>query len=130
MYTIQKSEAFSDDLELKDAAGKNLILNIRLNITPQLAGQYRALQVRLLNLQKQAADKPGDPETIEQIGRAVSDVLALLFGTENLEKMAEFYEGDFLTMLSDVFPYIQEVIAPRFADLAKSRKAQLKRRFR
>ena len=130
MYTIQKSEAFSDDLELKDAAGKNLILNIRLNITPQLAGQYRALQVRLLNLQKQAADKPGDPETIEQIGRAVSDVLALLFGAENLEKMAEFYERDFIAMLTDVFPYIREVIAPRFADLAKFRKAQLKRRFR
>ena len=57
-------------------------------------------------------------------------MLSLLFGPENLQKMAEFYGGDFITMLADVFPYIREVIAPKFADLAKARKAQLKRRFK
>lgn len=129
MYTIQKSEAFTDQLELKDAEGKRLVLDVRLKVTPQTARDYRALQVRLLDLQKRAADKPGEADTVEQIGRAVSDVLSLLFGAENLGKMTEFYDGDFLTLLSDVFPYIRDVIAPRFADLAKSRKAQLKRRF-
>ena len=130
MYTIQKSEAFSDKLELKNAAGKSLVLDIRLGITPQIAKEYRALQIRLLDLQKQAADKPGNPETIEQTGRAVSDVLTMLFGTENLQKITEFYDGDFITMLADLFPYIQNVIAPRFADMAKARRAQFKRRFK
>lgn len=130
MYTIQKSEAFSDRLELKDAAGESLVLDIRLGITPQTAREYRVLQIRLLDLQKRAADKPGDPDTIEQTGRAVADLLALLFGAENLEKMAAFYDGDFVTMLADVFPYIREVIAPRLASLAKARREQFKRRFK
>lgn len=130
MYTIQKSEALSDKLELKDAEGKSLVLDIRLGITPQTAREYRALQMRLLDLQKRAADKPGDPETIEQTGQAVADLLSLLFGAENLERMAAFYDGDFITMLADVFPYIREVIAPKFADLAKARREQLKRRFK
>lgn len=130
MYTIQKSDTFSDNLELKDSAGKSLVLEVKLNITPQIAREYRALQIQLLELQKQAADNPGAPEIIERIGKAVSDVLKLLFGSDNLRKMAEFYDGDFVTMLSDVFPYIHDVIMPQFEKLAKSRKAQLKRRFK
>ena len=130
MYTIQKSETFADQLELKDAAGQSLVLDAKLNVTPALVKEYRALQVRLLELQKQAAGKPGDPDVLEQIGRAVSDVLTLLFGEENIRKMTAFYDGDFVTMLADIFPYIQNVIVPRFSKLAKSRKAQLKRRFR
>lgn len=130
MYTIQKSETFSDKLELKDAAGESLVLDIRLGITLQTAKEYRALQMRLLDLQKRAADEPGNPETIEQTGRAVADLLALLFGAENLEKMAAFYDGDFVTMLADVFPYIREVIAPKFCSLAKARREQFKRRFK
>lgn len=130
MYTIQKSETFTDQLELKDASGGSLLLDVRLNITPQTAKEYRTLQVRLLDLQKQAANKPGDPEFIEQIGRAVADVLSLLFGKESLEKMTDFYGGDFITMLTDVFPYIREVIAPQFKALAEARKKQLKRRLK
>lgn len=130
MYTIQKSEALSDKLELKDAEGKSLVLDIRLGITPQTVREYRALQIRLMDLQKRAESKPGDPETVEQTGQAVADLLSLLFGAENLERMAAFYDGDFITMLADVFPYIREVIAPKFADLAKARREQLKRRFK
>lgn len=129
MYTIQKSEAFSDKLELKDAQGKSLVLDVRLRITPQTAKEYRAMQVRLLDLQNQAAGKPEDAEIMEQTGRAVADVLSLVFGAENFEKMAAFYEGEYVAMLADVFPYIRDVIAPRFASMAKARKAQLKRRF-
>lgn len=130
MYTIQKSDDFSDKLEIQNAAGDSLVLDIRLSITPQTVREYRALQIRLMDLQKRAESKPGDPETVEQTGQAVADVLTLLFGAENLERMAAFYAGDFVTMLADVFPYIREVIAPKLTGLAKSRREQLKRRFK
>lgn len=130
MYTIRKSEEFHDQLEIQDASGRNLVLDIRLNVTPQVAKEYRALQVKLLNLQKQTSANSGDPEIVEQIGQAVSDALSLLFGAENLKRMSEFYGGDYVTMLSDVFPYIQEVIVPQFSALAEARKKQMRRRFR
>lgn len=130
MYTIHKSANFTDQLELKDAAGKSLILDIHLGITPQLARDYRALQVKILNLQNEAKAAPGDAAVVEKIGEAVSDVLTLLFGADNVQKMASFYAGDYISMLTDVFPYIQEVIAPQFIKLAKERRQQLKRRFK
>lgn len=130
MYIIQKSETFSDQLELKSADGKSLVLDIRLNISSDIVGKYRALQVRLMDLQKRTTANPGDPDIVEQVGRAVWDLLTLLFGIENCEKMVDFYDRDFITMLADVFPYIREVIAPKFGDLAKARRAQFKRRFK
>ncbi len=130
MYSIQKAPCFTDKLELRDEAGKSLVLDIRLQVTPQAAGQYRRLQVRLLDLQKAARENPGDPAIVEQIGQAVAEVLSLLLGTDNLQEMTQFYDGDYITMLSDVFPYIQQVIAPQFSALAEARKKQLKRRFK
>lgn len=130
MYTIQKSPCFTDQLLLEDSSGNSLTLDIQLGITPELAQQYRALQVRLLELQADAKDRPGDPQVIEKTGKAVSEVLSLLLGSDNLRKMTEFYAGDYISMLTDAIPYIQEVIVPQFAQLAKERKRQLKRRFK
>ena len=115
---------------LEDFSGNSLTLDIQLGITPELAQQYRALQVRLLELQADAKDRPGDPQVVEKTGKAVSEVLSLLLGSDNLRKMTEFYAGDYISMLTDAIPYIQEVIVPQFAQLAKERKQQLKRRFK
>lgn len=130
MYTIKKASCFADQLVLEDPSGNSLTLDIQLGITPELAQRYRALQVQLLELQADAKERPGDPQVIEKTGKAVSEVLSLLLGGENLRKMTEFYDGDYISMLSDVFPYVQEVVVPQFAQLAKERKQQLKRRFK
>lgn len=130
MYTIQKSEAFSDKLELRDAAGESLVLDIRLNINPAIVKEYRVLQVRLMDLDKKTKADPGDPETIEQTDQAICDLITLLFGAENFERMDDFYSGDHIALLNDIAPYICDVIAPEFREMAKARKAQLKRRFK
>lgn len=130
MYTLVQNENFLDDIQLKKVDGTTETLHISLSITPDTIKKYRQMQIRLMELEKKRKASPGDDETIAQIGQAVVDVFNLLFSTENARKLLEFYRQDFTQMMAEVFPYIQNVILPKFQQAAKSRKQTMKRKFR
>lgn len=125
MYTLTKNQNIMDSIALQKEDGSVETLEIRLIVTPELVRKYRALQVELLELDKQ--DKT-DPEVIQKIGEATYNVLSLLLGEENTNRIFTFYENDPAQALTAVFPYIQNEIVPRLKDAVKSRKQALKRR--
>lgn len=128
MYTLRQNSFFTDELELQKSDGSSEILTININITPDLVGKYRKLQVRLIDLQKQSNATSNSTERAEEIGKAVVDVFSLLFGEENCKKIIEFYYGDFVQMASSLFPYIQNFIVPKFQEISRQRKQAFKRR--
>lgn len=130
MYTIQKTQAFEDTLRINGENGETLDLHIRMNTSPQLVKEYRGLQIQLIDAQKKLKEQPGNDAALSEIGEATIQMIALLFGEDNTRKMQEFYDGDYVTMFTDIFPYIQNVIAPKIQEMAKERKAQFKRRFK
>lgn len=130
MYTIQKTQAFEDTLRINGENGETLDLHIRMNTSPQLVKEYRGLQIQLIDAQKKLKEQPGSDAALSEIGEATIRMIALLFGEDNTRKMQEFYGGDYVTMFTDIFPYIQNVIAPKIQEMAKERKAQFKRRFK
>lgn len=130
MYTIQKTQAFEDTLRINGENGETLGLHIRMNTSPQLVKEYRGLQIQLIDAQKKLKEQPGNDAALSEIGEATIRMIALLFGEDNTRKMQEFYGGDYVTMFTDIFPYIQNVIAPKIQEMAKERNAQFKRRFK
>lgn len=128
MYTITKSSKVVEQLELKDENGNSEILNIEINISPELAKRYRTLQVQLMNLQNKHPNN--DTERIEQIGECITKMFQLLFGDVNSERIFRFYENNYIVMCNDIFPFIQNVIIPQIQKFSKSREKQMKRRFR
>ena len=130
MYTIQKTQAFEDTLRINGENSETLDLHIRMNTSPQLVKEYRGLQIQLIDAQKKLKEQPGSDAALSEIGEATIRMIALLFGEDNTRKMQEFYGGDYVTMVTDIFPYIQNVIAPKIQEMAKERKAQFKRRFK
>lgn len=130
MYTIQKTQAFEDTLKIDGKEGDSLLLNICVNTSPQLVKEYRSLQVQLIDAQKKVKEQPENAAALEEIGDATIKLLSLLLGEDNVQKMMAFYNEDYVAMFTDTFPYIQEVIAPKIQEIAKSRRAQFKRRFK
>lgn len=128
MYTLRQNSFFTDELELQKSDGSSEILTININITPDLVGKYRKLQVRLIDLQKRSNANPNNPELAEEIGKTVVDVFSLLFGEENSKKIIAFYYGDFVQMAACLFPYIQNCIVPKFQEIARQKKRDFKRR--
>lgn len=43
------------------------------------------------------------------------------FWEKNMDKIMEFYEGDYIRMVSDIIPFVWDVIAPRIHEYSKSR---------
>lgn len=129
MYQIRQSKPFREQLSVETEKGKR-VFDITLNITPQLAKEYRALQVRMLDLQRRQRESGDDPALVEEIGSCVVDTMQLLLGGETAAGLIELYEGNYTSMFYDVFPFINEVIVPQVQSLARERKQQLKRRFR
>ena len=129
MYVIQKSQAFTDTITFQtNGEAEDLTVPIKLNVTSELIPQYRAVQLRMLELQKQNQTDPGNEAVINGIGECVAQTMTLLFGEENAEAIIRFYDNDLAQMLMDVFPYIRDVIIPQIEKIAKERKQQYRKR--
>ena len=129
MYVIQKSQAFTDTITFQtNGEAEDLTVPIKLNVTSELIPQYRAVQLRMLELQKQNQADPGNEAVINGIGECIVQTMTLLFGEENAEAIIRFYENDLEQMLLDVFPYIRDVIVPQIEKIAKERKQQYRKR--
>lgn len=129
MHVIQKSQAFTDTITFQtNGEAEDLTVHIKLNITSELIPQYRAVQLRLFELQKQNQTDPGNEAVINGIGECIVQTMTLLFGEENTEAIIRFYENDLTQMLMDVFPYIRDVIIPQIEKIAKERKQQYRKR--
>ena len=122
MYTLRQNALFTDEIELQKNDGTSEILKIKIDICPELVKKYRELQVRFVDLQKCSNSNPGDLKIVEDIGKAVVDVFCLLFGDENAKKIIEFYSDDFQQIAYNLFQYIQNVLLPKFQEVASKRK--------
>ena len=87
MYTLRQNALFTDEIELQKNDGTSEILKIKIDIRPELVKKYRELQVRFVDLQKRSNSNPGDLKIVEDIGKAVVDLLCLLLGDENAKKI-------------------------------------------
>ena len=128
MCIRDRNTTFEDQIELKKNDGTSEILDIHLALSPKMIKQYRDLQIRLTQLQKKAQENPSDMTMIAETGKAVVDIFSLLLGEENCKKVIAFYSDDFMQMMMDLFPYIQNEIVPKFQQLAKQRKQALKKK--
>lgn len=130
MYQIKQSKPFHDQLSIETKTGETKVFDVTINITPQLAKDYRAIQIKLLELNKKHNENKEDFSVITGIGECVVDAMKLLLGEENTKELVEIYDEDYTSMLYDVFPYINEVIVPEIQKIAREKKQQVKTRFK
>lgn len=129
MYTLRQSALFSDEIELAKNDGTSEFITINLNITPDLVKEYRKLQLQYIDYQKKTAENPKDVVAIEKAGEVIVGILALLFGKENAEKIINFYSDDYIQMMVNLYPYIENTLVPRLNEIIRQRKHDLKRKF-
>lgn len=65
----------------------------------------------------EAAKTAGDADTVEQtynaLGAMVCALVRMTFGTENGAKLLLLYRNAYVELLSDILPFIREVVAPK-----------------
>lgn len=113
MYTIKRNHLV-EDLTIEDN-GKTLELKVDINVDSILQmynnAQYRIAQAA--QNAKGAMDKK-DMEAVEEaMGDAVLSLFEVIFGKEQTQKIIEFYGNKAFEMLSDISPFITDVVAPK-----------------
>lgn len=109
MYQIIRNHVV-EDLELDDN-GKKLTLHVDLNVDTILR---RYLQTAgALAKAQQAARQGLTEEKVEALGAAILDLFSVIFGDAQAKQLIDFYDGAYTEMLTDVTPFIQDVVAPK-----------------
>ncbi|MCM1335936.1 MAG: hypothetical protein NC084_12880 [Bacteroides sp.] len=135
MLRLERTRKYLDTLELV----RNGVTVKRLDIVfdpDAAANEFSALYERLIRTQKALIryQKTGDArklrETAESFGVLFTDLLSLTFGKHNAAVVLDFYENDYLEMLTTIMPYLRVVILPKIGEALKREKNRLRQFYR
>lgn len=132
-YQITRANRLIDTLQLIGVDGE-LKAEIDVNIDlSRIARDYRA---RVLDYEdaregyeKARASNNTDAEkdALNSLGKAVIALYALLFGQDITRQIVDFFEGDYIEMVLQTFPFVFDVVAPAVAEYAKNQRKQIVR---
>ena len=109
MYEVVRNHVV-EDLKVTDN-DRELVLHVDINVD-QILQRYAAAAKALTEAQ-QATQKGITEERVEALGKAIIGVFEVIFGTEQTEKLVDFYGESYTEMLADVAPFVNDVVAPK-----------------
>ena len=131
MFTIRSKERYSDDLKINSGA-KSLVLHVDMDTRTgyQKINKAREMMAEAQNMA--VAEHNGVPgakyeKTVEAYGLAIRALIVAVFGEEQTEKMAAFYENNLDAMLDDILPYILKRLFPMLRKASTARAKALRR---
>lgn len=77
---------------------------------------------RLLAMAEKARGKENEEELVVKLGQTVIDFFEAIFGEEDTKTILEFYEGNYIEMVLEVVPFIQEKILPVSRAIAQQKR--------
>ena len=105
------SSVFSDKFELCNAKGevvKEVPFTINLTNTAQTV------------LQKRQDLDAVNPDDVGAMGKAFQDLLIIIFGKEVTDELVDFFQNDYLAMITELAPVLTDHIFPVFHKYRKS----------
>lgn len=120
MYTIKRRQRFTDTLRIEGEAGNTLDLSVDLDIgavSGRVWKRYETLCIVYEQLQK----APSDVEKQKAVGAAIVELMNMIFGEEQTEKIIEFYGGNAVELLVDLMPYLTDEVYPRLKEASQAR---------
>lgn len=126
MYEITRKARLQEKLVLKNTDGTTAhTLNVDINVD-EFAGRWNKARATLSEAQEmlQAHDSE---KSLVAYGNAVIGLMQLIFGEDQAATLLTFYENRYTEMLLDVFPFINDCIAPKINETSKARLEQINR---
>ena len=126
MYQIKRNHIV-EDLEIEDN-GKAITLAVDINVDSILQA-YTKAQYKIaaaVNAASEAKDNEDLSKAEEAMGNAVLGLFEIIFGEQQTQQIVEFYNDKPFEMLSDISPFITDVVAPKVEEAQKRIKERYK----
>lgn len=128
-YQAKRHKKFQEDFELVNESGEVVhLLHVSLDaddMVVKINRKYTALTKALAETTeiKRKAENPEEiQKSVEILGMTVVDLLEAVFGTEDTEKIIQFYEGRYIEMSQEVIPFITQRVIPKLVEMKKDNK--------
>lgn len=118
-YVIERKKRIRDDVVFKDG-DKELSIFVDLDIESATKRYWKQYETMCIAREKLESD-PSSAEKQEAFGTAVVSLTAFIFGEDQAKKLLEFYEGREGEMLTDVLPYLCDVVYPKLKEASEQR---------
>ena len=122
MRELTRKKRIFEELKVGDD-----ILKINIDPTAMLPEYNRARDALLV---AQSVAQSGAEADLAQFGQAVVDMMEILLGKENAKVIIAFYEDNYVEMLEQVLPYMEEVIVPQMTAAADKMKKEMRKKYR
>lgn len=125
MYTVERKQKLIETLRLKNG-NKELLIDVKLDLLGTLQKYEKTL--RSLSLAQIEIEKGG--KNFEKLGNAILEIIEIVFGKKDGQKIIDFYEGDYVELLLDIYPFIINVVSPAYMKVKKQREKEIKQKIK
>lgn len=118
MYEINRGERIRETLRIKGNDGTSADFTTDIAVDDmfreyaEIMGAIKNSETVLAQAQN-AADGEAIKKVYDHLGGMVEALLRLVFGEEGGAKLLLLYNGKFLELLGDVFPFVEDVVGPK-----------------
>ena len=108
-YQITRAARVQETLELTDEK-TGAVTAVEVDIQAEkLALDINRSYNAVIRAQMAARDEQAGPEAAQALGEAVNSLFSLIFG-DAYETVLDFFDGNYLEMLMQVTPFVQDVV--------------------
>ncbi len=122
---IKRKQKVTDRLELQDENGEiKVVIDVDIDVD-RMMNDINKSQNQIIRAQMDLS-KVKNEITVQNYGVAILEMINVIFGTENAEKILNHYDNKYTEMLEDIMPYITEDIMPKIRKVADDRMKRMK----
>jgi hypothetical protein len=123
---IQRKQKVVEKLELCDENGEvKIVIDVVIDVD-RMMSEINKAQNQVIRAQMDV-NKAKNQINIENYGVAILELIRVIFGEANAEKILSHYDGSYSEMLEDIMPFISEDVMPKIQKVAAERLARMKK---
>ncbi len=122
MYKITREKVLKEQLEID-----GVVFDVDFNVTKMandLMKNYSHIGV--LEAEIKTTDVKEVSKQYEKLGLAFKQLLNIIFGEEQTNKMLLMYEDDYASLMNDLIPFINDIIIPKVKEVSEEKQRKIK----
>lgn len=126
MYVVKNNHEIKEDLCIQTPGKPDVVIHVHINVDEIMSRYNRARKI-IGEMQHKLEEDPTSEEALFSYGASILSLFELLFGEENTQKIVDVYESKYTDMLSDIAPFIVEVVQPKMEEAVRVHVEKLSR---
>lgn len=111
MYELKRAPRIKEQLKIGDE-----VIDVDIdveNTAVEFNKRRNAVIAAEQDIKKMRESGEESTAVLEKYGKAITELLVTVFGVDNTQKIVDFYEGRYIELTTEVFPFVINVIGPK-----------------